>query len=158
VIGNIDVLGRLAYGVLCIAGMTLEAIPVLMVVGVVGGIGLAVDGNYDRALYVWLGSWGAAGISTLIFVLIVYFFWPRASDWITEWMGYVTALTIAACGLAIMSITVKFTDWPLAIELIVPIIITFIVGFSIPGRFLGLDRSMPTIRDRPRRRITATKR
>ena len=157
-IGNIDVLGRLAYGVLCIAGMTLEAIPVLMIVGVVGGIGLAVDGNYDRALYVWLGSWGAAGISTLIFVLIVYFFWPRASDWITEWMGYVTALTIAACGLAIMSITVKFTDWPLAVELIVPLVITFLAGFSIPGWFLGLDRSMPTIRDRPRRRITATKR
>jgi hypothetical protein len=158
VIGKIDVLGRLAYGLLCIAGMTLEAIPVLMIVGVIGGIGLAVDGNYDRAVYVWLGSWGAAGISTLIFVLIVYVFWPRASDWITEWMGYVTALIIAAGGLGTMSIIVKFTDWPLAVELIVPLVITFLAGFSIPGWFLGLDRSMPTIRDRPRRRITATKR
>lgn len=154
-IGNVDVLGRAAFGLLCISGMLLEAIPVLFVVGIFGGIGLAVDGNYDRAVYVWLGSWGAMGIATLLFVLMAYLFWPLASDWITEWKGYVTAIAIAAIGLGIMSITVKFTDWPLAIELIVPLIATFFIGFAIPGWFLGLSRQMPTIRDRPRRKAAA---
>ena len=154
-IGKVDVLGRGAFGLLCIAGMLLEAIPVLFVVGIVGGIGIAVDGNYDRAVYVWLGSWGAMGIATLLFVLMAYLFWPLASDWITEWQGYVTALAIAAAGLGLMSLTVLLTDWPLALELIAPLIVTFLIGFSIPGWFLGLNRQMPTIRDRPRRKAPA---
>lgn len=157
-IGNVDVLGRGAFGVLCIGGMLLEAIPLLFVVGIVGGIGLLIDGNPDRALWVWLGSWGASLIAAVLFLAIAYFFWPLASDWITEWHGYVTALVIAAAGLGLASIIVKFTDWPLAIELIVPLIITFLAGFSIPGWFLGLNRQMPTIRDRPRRGAAATKR
>jgi hypothetical protein len=54
-----------------------------------------------------------------------------------------------------MSLTVLLTDWPLAIELIAPLIVTFLIGFSIPGWFLGLNRQMPTIRDRPRRKAPA---
>ncbi|MGB2695898.1 MAG: hypothetical protein WBD55_12050 [Dehalococcoidia bacterium] len=146
-IGRIDPLGRAAFGVLCIGGMLLEAIPVLVVVGVVGGIGIAVDGNFDRALWVWLGSWGASVVATLLFLLITYVSWPLASDWITEWQGYVTALFIAAGGLALMSLTVFVTAWPLALELIVPFVITFLVGFSTPGRFLGLSSSLPTLRE-----------
>ena len=149
-IGKIDVLGRGAFGVLCIGGMLLEAIPLLFMVGIVGGIGLLAGGNLDRALWVWLGSWGATGIAALLFLAIAYFFWPLASDWITEWQGYATAFAIGAAGLGLMALTVKFTTWPLAAELIVPLIITFLTGFAIPGWFLGLSRSLPTIRDRPR--------
>ena len=149
-IRNVDILGRTAFGVLCIAAMSLEAIPVLLVVGVLGGLGILLIGNVDRALWVWLGSWAAAGFATLLFFAIAYVFWPLASDWITEWQGYVTAFIIGAVGLALMSLTVFVTTWPLALELIIPFVITFLVGFAIPGWFLGLSRSMPTIRDRPR--------
>ena len=149
-IRNVDILGRTAFGVLCIAAMSLEAIPVLLVVGVLGGLGILLIGNVDRALWVWIGSWAAAGFATLLFVAIAYVFWPLASDWITEWQGYVTAFIIGAVGLALMSLTVFVTTWPLALELIIPLVITFLVGFAIPGWFLGLSRSMPTIRDRPR--------
>lgn len=150
-IARIDPLGRTAFGVLCIAAMLLEAIPVLIVVGIVGGIGIALDGNLDRALWVWLGSWGAAVIATLLFLLIAYLFWPLASDWITEWQGYATGLAIGAGGLGVMALTVFLTDWPLALELIVPLLITFAVGFATPGWFLGMSSSLPTLRDRLRR-------
>jgi hypothetical protein len=150
VIGNVDFLGRTAFGVLCIAAMSLEAIPVLFVVGVLGGFGILLVGNVDRALWVWLGSWAAAGFAGLLFLFIAYVFWPLASDWITEWQGYVTAFAIGAIGLAAMSLTVFASDWPLALELIVPLAMTFLVGFAVPGWFLGLNRSMPTLRDRAR--------
>ena len=149
-IRRFDPLSRAAYGLLCIGGMTLWAMPTLVVVGIVGGIGIAVQGNLDRALAVWLGSWGAAMFAAVLFVAIAYVFWPLASDWITEWPGYVTALAIGAAGLALMALTVFVTDWPLALEIIIPFVITFLVGFSIPGWFLGLGS--PAIRTLRRER------
>ena len=137
-IRRIDPLGRTAFGVLCIAAMSLEAIPVLLIVGVLGGLGILLVGNVDRALWVWLGSWAAAGFSTMLFAAIAYLFWPLASDWITEWPGYVTAFLIGACGLGLMALTVFVTDWPLVLEVLVPLAATFLAGFSVPGRFLGL--------------------
>ena len=137
-IGRLDPLARAAFGGLCIAGMSLEAIPVLLVVGVVGGIGIALDGNFDRALWVWLGSWGASLVATALFVFIAYVFWPLASDWITEWQGYVAGFVIGGCGLAFMAFFVFITDYPLALEVLVPLAITFLVGFLFPGRLLGL--------------------
>lgn len=151
-IGRIDIVSRGAFGVLCIAAMALEAIPVLMIVGVVGGVGLALDGHETRAVGVWLGSWGAAAVSTLLFLAMAYLFWPLASDWIIEWPGYVTGLIIGAVGLAFMALVVFVTDWPLAIELIIPFLITFLVGFIIPGWFLGLGGS--AIRTLPHERVT----
>lgn len=150
-IGRFDIVGRGAFGLLCIAGMALEAIPVLLAVGVIGGIGIALDANYDRALYVWLGSWAAAGFSTALFIAMAYLFWPLASDWITEWHGYVAALVIGACGLGFTALTVFVTMWPLALEILVPLAVTFLVGFVIPGWFLGLGGS--AIRTLPRERL-----
>ena len=137
-IGRFDVVGRGAFGLLCIGAMSLEAIPVLLTVGVLGGLGILLVGNVDRALWVWLGSWAAAGFSTMLFAAIAYLFWPLASDWITEWPGYVTAFLIGACGLGLMSLTVFVTDWPLAAEILAPFVTTFLAGFFVPGRFLGL--------------------
>ena len=137
-IRRIDPLSRAAFGGLCIAAMSLEAIPVLLVVGVLGGLGILLVGNIDRALWVWLGSWAAAGFATLLFVAIAYVFWPLASDWITEWPGYVMGFVIGGVGLAFMALVVFVTDWPLAIELSIPFAITFLVGFGLPGWFLGL--------------------
>jgi hypothetical protein len=141
VIRRLDPLSRTAYGVLCIAAMSLLAIPVLFSVGVMGGVGIALDGNGDRAVAVWLGSWGAAFVAFVLFFAMAYLFWPLASDWILEWPGYVTALTIGALGLAGMALSVLLTDWPLAMEVLIPIGATFFVGFSIPGWFLGLRRA-----------------
>jgi hypothetical protein len=138
VISRLDPLSRAAFGVLCIAAMSLWAVPVLVIVGVIGGIGIALTGNGDRALAVWLGSWIAAGFAGLLVFIIAYTFWPLASDWIVEWQGYVTAFVIGAGGLGLMALTVFVTDWPLAFELLVPLAITFVAGFSIPGWFLGL--------------------
>jgi hypothetical protein len=140
VIRRLDPLSRTAYGVLCIAAMALLAIPVLASVGVIGGIAIAADGNGDRALAVWLGSWAAAAFAFALFLAAAYLFWPLASDWIVEWPGYLTALTIGACGLAFMALTVFVTTWPLAMEVLVPLGATFLVGFGVPGRVLGLRR------------------
>lgn len=137
-IRRIDPVARAAFGLLCVAGMLLEAIPVLLVVGVLGGLGILLVGNFDRALWVWIGSWIAAGLSTVLFFVLAYFFWPLASDWITEWQGYVMGFVIGGIGLAFMALVVFVTDWPLALELIIPFAITFVVGFLIPGWFLGL--------------------
>jgi hypothetical protein len=138
VIRRIDPLGRTAFGLLCIAAMSLEAIPVLIVVGVLGGLGILLVGSIDRALWVWLGSWVAAGFATLLFLVLAYLFWPLASDWITEWQGYLMGFIIGGVGLALMALVVFVTDWPLAIELVIPFLITFLVGFLLPGWFLGL--------------------
>ncbi len=154
-IRRIDPLGRTAFGVLCIAAMSLEAIPVLIVVGVLGGLGILLVGNVDRALWVWLGSWAAAGFATLLFVAIAYIFWPLASDWITEWQGYVMGFIIGGVGLALMALVVFVTDWPLAIELVIPFLITFLVGFCIPGWFLGLGN--PELRTLDHRRQRAAR-
>ncbi len=137
-IRRLDPVGRGAFGLLCIGAMALEAIPVLLIVGVLGGLGILLVGNFDRALWVWLGSWAAAGFAAVLFVAIAYLFWPLASDWITEWQGYVMGFTIGGVGLAFMALVVFVTDWPLAIELIIPFLITFLVGSLLPGWFLGL--------------------
>ncbi len=125
--------------------MLLEAIPVLLVVGVLGGLGILLVGNFDRALWVWVGSWVAAGLSTVMFVALAYFFWPLASDWITEWQGYVMGFAIGGVGLAFMAFVVFVTDWPLALELIIPFAITFAVGFLLPGWFLGIRPDLRTM-------------
>ncbi len=150
-IRRIDPLSRTAYGVLCIAGMSLLAIPVLFSVGVVGGIAIALDGNGDRALAVWLGAWGASLVAFVLFFAMAYLFWPLASDWILEWQGYIVAMTIGAIGLAVMAFFVFITPWPLAMEVLVPLAGTFVVGFITPGRFLGLRRSRE--RERHDRRL-----
>ena len=131
--------------------MLLEAIPVLLVVGVLGGLGILLVGNFDRALWVWIGSWIAAGLSTVLFVALAYFFWPLASDWITEWQGYLMGFVIGGIGLAFMALVVFVTDWPLALELIVPFAITFAAGFLIPGWFLGLGNPELRTMDRHHR-------
>ena len=154
-IRRIDPLGRAAFGVLCIAAMSLEAVPVLIVVGVLGGLGILLIGNVDRALWVWLGSWAAAAFAAALFFAIAYIFWPLASDWITEWQGYVMGFVIGGIGLAFMALVVFVTDWPLAIELIIPFAITFHVGFLIPGWFLGLGR--PELRTLDHRRQRAVR-
>jgi hypothetical protein len=156
VIRRIDPLGRTAFGLLCIAAMSLEAIPVLIVVGVLGGLGILLVGNIDRALWVWLGSWVAAGFAGLLFLLLAYLFWPLASDWITEWQGYVMGFIIGGVGVAFMALVVFVTDWPLAVELIIPFAITFLVGFLLPGWFLGLGN--PELRTLDHRRERATRR
>jgi hypothetical protein len=140
VIGRVDPLARTAFGGLCLAALLLEAIPVLLVVGVVGGVAIAIDGNFDRALWVWLGSWAASLVATALFLLAAYVFWPLASDWITEWQGYVAGFVIGGCGLAFMASFVFITDFPLALEVLIPLAVTFLVGFFFPGRLLGLGR------------------
>jgi hypothetical protein len=137
-IRRLDPLSRTAFGLLCIAGMSLWAMPVLAIVGVIGGIGTAVGGDLSRALGVWLGSWAAAGFAAMLFLGISFTFWPLASDWIIEWPGYATALVIGAAGLGLMAFTVFITDWPLALEVLAPLFATFAAGFAVPGRFLGL--------------------
>ena len=151
-IRRIDPIGRTAFGLLCIAAMSLEAVPVLIVVGVLGGLGILLIGNFDRALWVWLGSWAAAGFAGALFLALAYVFWPLASDWITEWQGYVMGFIIGGVGVAFMALVVFVTDWPLAIELIVPLLTTFLAGFLLPGWFLGLRSPGLQTLDRRRER------
>lgn len=155
-IRRIDPIGRSAFGLLCIAAMLLEAVPVLIVVGVLGGLGILFVGNVDRALWVWVGSWVAAAFAGALFLAIAYVFWPLASDWITEWQGYLMGAIIGGIGLGFMALVVFVTDWPLAIELIFPFVTTFLVGFLLPGWFLGLGH--PGLQTLDHRRERAARR
>jgi hypothetical protein len=156
VIRRIDPIGRTAFGLLCIAAMSLEAVPVLIVVGVLGGLGILLVGDVDRALWVWIGSWAAAGFACLLFLALAYLFWPLASDWITEWQGYLMGFIIGALGLGFMALVVFVTDWPLPVELLFPFVTTFLVGFLLPGWFLGLHN--PELQTLDHRRERAARR
>ena len=72
--------------------------------------------------------------AAVLFVAIAYAFWPLASDWITEWQGYVMGFVIGGVGLAFMALVVFVTDWPLAIELIIPWPSSQSRGGGLPAR------------------------
>jgi hypothetical protein len=152
-------LDRIAFGVLCVDGMCILAVPVLLAVGPIAGIALAIDGNGDRAFWVWAGSWMAALFAAFLVIVFTLVFWPLASDWITEWQGYAAGFAIGGAGLGVMAFTVFITDWPLAWEIIVPLAGTFLTGFLFPGRLLGLGAhsALPQERDRARSRKSATR-
>jgi hypothetical protein len=136
-----DLVARGAFGALCIAGMCLLAIPLLLTIGPTGAIINLIEGDQWRAFWVWVGSWLAMGVAGILFFVTAYVSWPLASDWITEWQGYAIAFAIGAAGLGLMILTVFFTTWPLAIELLLPLAATFLLGCLLPGRLLGLGRS-----------------
>ena len=147
-IRRIDVLARSAYGVLCGAAMAGLAVPVLLAAAVIAAIIFAFDGDVSRGVVVWLVGWAAALSAAVIFFSASYFAWPLASDWVTEWQGYATGLTIGAAGLGLMALLVFVVPVPTYIALSAPVAATFAAGFSIPGRFLGL--STPGIRTHTR--------
>jgi hypothetical protein len=138
---RVDLVARGAFGGLCVAGMCGLAVPLLLIVGPTGAIINLIEGDQWRAFWVWVGSWLGMAVAGGMFLLTAYISWPLASDWITEWQGYALAFVIGACGLVAMILTVFLTTWPLAVELIVPLAGTFIVGCVLPGRLLGLGRT-----------------
>ena len=144
----IDPIGRVAYGVLCIAGMAALATPVLVLVGIIAGIIYASGGDGGKAVAVWLLSWAAAVFAAGLFLGIFYTAWPLASDWIMEWPGYATGFSVGAGGLALMALLVFLLPVPLYIAVIAPLGGTFVVGFGIAGRLAGLGAPAA----RPRRR------
>ena len=153
-IRRIDPIGRVAYGVLCIAGMAALALPVLLVVGVVAGIVFATDGDGMKGLAVWLLSWAAATFAAMLFLAIFYTAWPLASDWIMEWPGYATGFVVAGVGLALMALLVFLVPVPLYLAILVPLTATFAVGWGIAGRLAGLraPAARPRVRARALRR------
>lgn len=140
-IRRIDVLGRGAFGVLCIAAMAGLAVPALLAAGVILGVVFAVDGDIAKGLTSWLLAWAAALLASTLFFTASYTAWPLASDWITEWQGYVTGVVIGAVGLASMAYLVFASPLPLYLAVIAPLAATFAVGFAVPGWFLGLGTS-----------------
>lgn len=137
-IRRIDPVGRMAFGVLCIAGMAAEALPVLIAAGAVVGIAFAVDGQEGKALAVWLLSWACAAFAAALFLGIFYTMWPLASDWIMEWPGYATGFAIAGAGLALMAVLVFAVPMPLYLAVILPLVATFATGAAIANRLAGL--------------------
>ncbi len=150
-IGRIDVLSRAALGLLCIGGMAGLALPVLVAAGAIGGIVFAAQGDPAKGLIVWLAAWAAAAFAVALFVAIVYAAWPLASDWITEWPGYAMGFGSGGAGLALMAALVFLAPLPLYAAIALPLGATFVAGFAVPGRFLGLRR--PGLRTMKRPRI-----
>ena len=152
---RVDVVGRVAYGGLCIAGMAGVAIPVLVLVGAIGGIMYLVDDDGMKALAVWLGAWGAAALAGGLLAAIIYAAWPLASDWITEWQGYAVAFLIGAAGLGLLALLLFAITVPLYLAIIVPLAATFCVGFAVAGLLPGAkvttqpQRPWPSGRRRP---------
>ena len=153
-IERIDLVGRVAYGVLCIAGMAGVALPVLFVAGIAGGF--MFDGG--KALAVWLGSWGAAVFAAGLFTGIVYAAWPLAADWIMEWPGYALGFAVGGAGLGLMALLLFAVEAPLYISVPVPLAATFAAGFAVAGWLPGARVSEPPRRRPvPLRRRTGTR-
>jgi hypothetical protein len=147
VIRRIDPVGRLAYGVLCIAGMAALALPVLVVAGGVAGIFIAAGGDGTKGLAVWLLSWASAAFAALLFLAIFYTMWPLASDWIVEWPGYAVGFGIAGASLTAMALLLFVAPVPLYAAVLGPLAATFVAGFAVAGRLAGLKA--PASRPRP---------
>ena len=137
-IGRIDPIGRIAYGVLCIDAMAALAFPLLLVIGPIAGAVFAIDGDVSKGLAVWLLSWACALFTGGLFLAIFFTMWPLASDWVTEWGGYALGFAIATAGLAIMALLVFLVPMPLYLAVISPLAATFATGFLVAGRLAGL--------------------
>lgn len=134
--GFLPVVSRAVFGALCIAGMAGVALPVLFVAGIVG----VFIHEGGKAIAVWLLSWAASAFSALLFCVIAYTMWPRASDWVLDWQGYALAIGIGAAGLAAMAVLIFASPLPLYVSVLAPLGGTFLTGFAVPGRLLGLRR------------------
>lgn len=137
-IRRIDPVGRLAYGVLCIAAMAALAFPLLAIIGTVAGAFFAIDGDGSKGLTVGLLSWACALFAAALFLAIFYTMWPLAADWVTEWGGYALGFAIAGVGLAVMAVLVFLIDIPLYLAVLVPITGTVVTGIAVAGRLAGL--------------------
>lgn len=137
-IRRIDPIGRIAYGVLCIAAMASLAAPLLVAGSATAGLVIAIDGDASRGILVWLIGLGCAAFATALFLSIFYTMWPLASDWVTEWGGYALGYTIAAVGLAVMALLVFFVDISLYLAVIIPILCVVAAGMVVAGRLAGL--------------------
>ena len=137
-IRRIDPVGRLAYGVLCIAAMAALAFPLLIIIGTVAGAVFATDGDVSKGLAVWLLSWACGLFAAALFLAIFYTMWPLAADWVTEWGGYALGFAIAGVSLAIMALLVFLVSIPLYLAVTSPLAATFATGFAVAGRLAGL--------------------
>ena len=153
-IRRIDPIGRIAYGALCISGMSGLAVPLLLVAGPITGLVYAIEGDGLKGLTVALLAVAFAALATGLFFGIFFAAWPLASDWITEWPGYATGFGIGGTGLALMSLLVFVGPLPLYAAVIAPLAATFAVGFAIAGRLAGLSApaAQPRVRARALRR------
>ena len=138
-IRRIDPVGRLAYGVLCIAAMAAISMPPLLVTAPVTGAIIAIDGDGSRGLLVWLAGWLCAVFAAGLVVTIFFAMWPFASDWVTEWGGYALGFAMAAVGLAVMAVLVLVVSMPLYLAVLLPIAGTVAAGIAVAGRLAGLD-------------------
>ena len=153
-IRRIDPIGRIAYGALCISGMSGLAVPLLLVVGPIAGLVYAIDGDGLKGLAVALLAVAFAALAVGLFFGIFFAAWPLAADWITEWPGYATGFGIGGTGLALMALLVFVGPLPLYVAVIAPLAATFAVGFGIAGRLAGLGApaAQPRVRARALRR------
>ena len=153
-IRRIDPIGRIAYGALCISGMSGLAVPLLLVAGPITGLVYAIDGAGLKGLTVALLAVAFAALAAGLFFGIFFAAWPLASDWITEWPGYATGFAIGGGGLALMALLVFVGPLPLYAAVIAPLAATFAVGFGIAGRLAGLGApaAQPRVRARALRR------
>jgi len=148
--GRIDLVGRAAFGLLCLAGMAGVAVPVLLSVGVIAGVVFAAQGDPTKGLIVWLGAWAAAAFAVGLFVALTYAAWPLAADWITEWPGYATGFATGGAGLALMAALVFLAPVPLYGAVLAPLGATFGAGVVVAGRLAGLRAPGAQPPERPR--------
>lgn len=137
-IRRIDPVGRIAYGVLCIAAMAALAFPLLIIIGTGAGVFFAIDGDGSKGLVVGLLSWAFAAFALALVLVLFYLMWPLAADWVTEWGGYALGFAIAGAGLAIMAMLVFLIEIPLYLAVLGPITGTVATGFAVAGRLAGL--------------------
>ncbi len=137
-IRRIDPVGRIAYGVLCIAAMAALAFPLLIIIGTGAAVFIAIDGDGSKGLIVGLLSWAIAAFALALVLVLFYLMWPLAADWVTEWGGYALGFVIAGVGLAIMALLVFLVPMPLYLAVFSPLAATFAMGFAVAGRLAGL--------------------
>jgi hypothetical protein len=121
----------------------------ILVAGTTLAIAELASGDAQQSLAYALGSLAGAILSAALFLALFYGAYPLASDWITEWAGYVVGIATGAFGLALMA-ALLLSAAPVFLAFALPLVVAFGTGFAIAGRLAGMGA--PTARPRTKAR------
>jgi hypothetical protein len=142
VMKSIDVYGRLAFGVQCVAAMAIIAGPILLIVATIWPY-YHWDDEHLRAFLAMLGGWALAVTVTVAGMGAGFIAWRWNGDWITEWYGYAVGFGIAGVANAVLAVLLTSTPVPIYGSFMLTAGAAFVAGVLVANRLGGsrvLDR------------------
>jgi hypothetical protein len=134
--------------------MAALACPILLVAGTTMALIELAAGDAWAALWYLLRGLAAGAFSGGLFLLVFYAAYPLASDWITEWAGYVIGIAIGAASLLMVATLLFTTPLPGYVAVLLPVAGGFGFGFAIAGKLAGMraPSARPRVKARTVRR------